>query len=344
MIKNIFKISLFTLVFWPCSIYAADFELSFQTHYPPGSAQYTDVHVPWAENIEKISNGNLKVNIFPIDAVVKGPEAIPSVKQGILDMAVWENFARQQEKPHLVFFSLPFIYKNARHGEAMLWEAYKQIPEVKAEIDDVGEVVTMWSSALYGISSMFPIRTPEDLQGKRVLFTNTEAGNLVKEWGGVPVFVTAADTYIGLQRGMGEAYIGAIPYQKSLRLFEVAKYITVLPSSGASLYASVNKDVWADLSSEQQKLLKEEGARLGRLTAESLDADVQAALDLYTEYGAEVINLTDDEFSVFYKASKAMLDTYWVERLASFGIKGDGKEWISRMYEISNSVPAPADK
>lgn len=313
-------------------------ELSFQSHYPPASAQYNQVDKVWSAAVGEKSNGSLIINLFSVDAVVKGSETIEGIKKGVLDISYWDNFSQQKKTPYSTLFSLPFLFKNATHGQKLLMAAYNEIPELKAEIDSTGVFLTGWSSALYGISSMEPIRSPADLKGKRVLFTNTEAGNLVKEWGGIPVFVTAADTYVGLQRGMGQAYIGAIPYQKSLRLFEVAKYLTVLPSSGAALYISINKEVFESLSDEHKNILTETAATAGPAFAKCLDDDVNAAQDLYRGAGATVINLSPEELAVFSAAAEDMLAEKWGERLVNNGVKGDPLAWMDRMYKLSDRV------
>ena len=240
-------------------------------------------------------------------------------------------------------FNLPFLTKNSRHGTAVLNTMYESLPEYKQDTDNVGVPLAMWSSASFGISSVnIPVRSPADIKGRRVLITGASDSVAIEAWGGIPVFVTPSDVYVGLQRGMGEMYYTAIPYQKGLRVMEVAKYITPLPSTANQMVLSINRDLYEDLSDEQKQLLHSEtGRALSERIAENLDADVENSLKLFEEAGAQVVNLSPEELEAFLDGLRTSIDGYWVENLKEVGIKGDTKAWINKYYEIAESVPVP---
>ena len=341
---KVFLASAMALVLTSAPVWAAgEIELSFQSVYAPAQTQNIEILVPWAEAFEQKSGGSLIVHFFPVSSIVDVNEAGHAIQSGMLDMGVWSGATFPRDTPYGYMFNLPFLTKNSRHGTAVLNTLYETVPECKQDTDSVGVPLAMWSSASFGISSVnIPVRSPADIKGRRVLISSASDSVAVEAWGGIPVFVTPSDVYVGLQRGMGEMFYTAIPFQKGLRLMEVAKYITPLPSTANQMVLAINRDLYEDLSEEQKQLLHAEtGRALSERIAENLDADVENCLKLFEEAGAQVVNLTPEELEAFLDGLRTSIDGYWVENLKEVGIKGDTKAWINKYYEIAESIPVP---
>lgn len=341
MLKSLFAAAAALLLVCPPAS-AANMELSFQSCYAPAQSQNIDILIPWAESFARKSGGSLVVNFFPMSAIVDAFEAAHGIMNGMLDMGIWGPASFPKEAPYGYAINLPFLTRNSRHGTALVRALYEQLPEFKADIDEVGVPLAQWVSASFAISSVnAPVRGPADIRGKRVLILSPSDSVTVEAWGGVPVLVTPADVYVGLQRGMGEMFYTAIPMQKGLRLMEVARYITPLPSTCNLMVLSINRDLYDDLDNEQKALLHAETEGLSERIAAHLDADVEGCLKLFEEAGAEVIALTPEEMEAFSKGLRDTIDGYWVKNLKDVGIKGDTRALIDRYYELAESLPAP---
>lgn len=333
---------LFGLLWCPSVHAAAELELSFSSGYSPAQTQTAEIVTPWAESFPEKSGGAMAVHVFPFGSHTHMDEVGHAIRDGSLDMGVWyATFPK--EAPFLQLFNLPFMMKSSRHGTALLYSLYEQIPEFRNEADSVGVLLTMWSSAKAGICSVnAPIRSPGDIRGKRILITSPYDAPTIEAWGGIPVFLDPTDVYVGLQRGMGEAYYNAIPFQKGLRLNEVARFITPLPAKAVAHYLSINRDLYADLSPAEKTVLHDLCNReLGEKYADSLDRDVDAVLQLFRDSGAQVMLLTPEEEKAFQAAVDPILSSYWEPRFQEIGLPGDIQAWIAKAYEISHSLPDP---
>ena len=342
MLKSLFAAALALPL--ACQVaFASDIELAFQSCYAPAQTQNVDILVPWAEAFKEKSGGSLIVNFFPVSSIVDVNETAHAVSSGMLDMGIWGPASFPKDSPYGYGINLPFLTKNSRHGTALIYSLYEQLPEFKEDVDKMGVLLSMWVSASFGISSVNnPVRSPADIKGKRVLIVSASDSVTIEAWGGIPVFVTPSDVYVGLQRGMGEMFYTAIPYQKGLRIMEVAKYITPIPSTANQMILSINRDLYEDLSEEQKSLLNAEtGRALAERIAANLDADVEGCLKLFEEAGAQVVNLTPEEQDVFFEGLQATVDGYWVESLKDAGVKGDTRALIDRYYQVAESIPVP---
>lgn len=343
MFKSFLAAAAAALFACPAAWAADNLELSFQSVYAPAQTQNVEILVPWAEAFEQKSGGSLIVHFFPVSAIVDINEAGHAIQSGMLDMGVWGGATFPKDTPYGYMINLPFLTRNSRHGTALLNTLYETVPEFKQDTDNMGVPLAMWTSASFGISSVnAPVRSPADIRGKRVLIISASDSVSIEAWGGIPVFVTPSDVYVGLQRGMGEMFYTAIPFQKGLRIMEVAKYITPLPSTANEMVMAINRDLYEDLSDEHKNLLHAEtGRALSERIAANLDADVVNCLKLFEEAGAQVINLTPEEMDAFFTGLRATIDSYWVGNLKDVGVKGDAKAWIDKYYQLADSVPDP---
>ncbi len=318
-------------------------ELNFQSVYPQTQTQNADFFIPWANSFAEKTNKELVVHFFGLGALVESSGVQDALRSGALDLCGFSPVSFPKLFPNTYLFSMPFLTKNARHGQAVLWALYDQVPEIKKEIDAAGEMLTMWSGAVYAFSSTtVPVTKPEDIKGRRVLVIIPADTIMIEALGGIPVYVTPADAYVGLQRGMGEIIYTGLPVSKALRVMELTKFVTPLASVTQPMAVAVNHTVWKeDLTDAQRALMKETtGREMARKIGESLDKDAQDILNMYVQAGAKIVTLDDAQRDVFVTALKPLIDGYWVKSGQDAGLK-DSKAAIERTYKIAASVPAP---
>ena len=202
-------------------------ELKFQSSYSPTQVQTTQVLDPWITKVKELSGGSINIKTFPMDSIVKIAQSHHAIQEGLLDLALCGDLA-PKEGPYTMLFGLPGAVKGPRHGSFYWDKVYSTVPEFKQEIDRYGLPVCFFSAAQCVIASVnSPIRTPSDLKGKRVLFNMPADSKMIEAWGGIPVIVSPPDTYVGLQRGMGECIYIPISLIKRTHIMELIKYETI---------------------------------------------------------------------------------------------------------------------
>ena len=343
-IRHVLAAALAALACLPAGARAADtvYEYNFQSPYNGPHVLNVEFFQPWVREVEKKSGGRLKLHFFMSGTLSKVSDCGPGIMNGNLDITSVEPGYQDTVFPNTLSFTVPHLVRDCTQGSALIWKAYATLPEVKAEWDRVGHLLTLWSTDRFGLfSTRGPIRSPADLNGKRVLVWNGGMVDMIKAWGGIPVQTTSNDTYMALQRGMGDVFFGPLPTGRAYKLMEVARDITILPASIQYMGLMVNREVWDELPADLQALLTETaggeqaGARLARLMYDATNKD----FDIMRAEGCTIYTLSDAEYQAFKDADRQVSMSYWTEELGHLGLK-DPAAAIRRAYDMAAATPA----
>ncbi|MBO4317483.1 MAG: TRAP transporter substrate-binding protein DctP [Mailhella sp.] len=320
--------------------YAAPLEMNFQSLYNPAQRQNADALEPWAKSFEEKSGGDMKMHFFYAGGLVEANAIYDSLKSGALDSAGWSTLDIKQT-PYFYMCQLPYLTKNQQQAYNVFKKMYEEIPEMKADLDSAGVLLSMAASAPVAIASKdIKLRTPADLAGKRVLVAGGGAfAEYVEAWGGIPVVVAMGDVYIGLQRGMGEMFICGVSCVKGARVQEFCKYMTVTGQTFTTPFPyTMNRALFEeDMNDQQRALTLELSKDLGQNVITSFLADVQNTYKEFEAAGMEVYFPNEDEMKQWVDGAKSTIDKLWVRRLKDAGV-ANPEEWIKKYYDFSASV------
>jgi TRAP-type C4-dicarboxylate transport system substrate-binding protein len=243
--------------------------------------------------------------------------------------------------PNAFAFMVPHITRDAVHAHRLYWKAYTTIPEIKAELDKNMKVLAVWGSdrsALYSVKN--PILTPKDLVGKRVLIWNPGQADQIKAWGGSPVQVAPNETYLSLQRGMGDALFAPLPVGVAYKLMEVSKHITIIPATTLFLSFGMNWDAWKELPADLQKIITDTtGEAFSKRSGELLYEHTNKDIETMKAAGVTIHTLTEAQYQAFKDADKTVTMEYWNKELTRVGVANPAAA-IARAYKMSAETPA----
>lgn len=320
---------------------AAKFEINYQSMYPPTHIFHEPFYKPAMERIKERTNGSLTIHLFPSGAIVKPDDLVPAIKNGNLDMGTAMLSFQSTLFPHAQAFHVPHLTTDSWQASDLFWKMYSEIPEIKAELDAIGKVITVWGADRFAFASRDKaIRTPADLKGKRVLLWTGNMVDMVKAWGGVPVQVGVNDIYMALQRGMGDVFLGPLPAIYPNKLYEVAKNITIMPSTPMVLVTFMNQKLWNSLGTENQTILMEEfgGEKASNISGELLYTGALKEIAAMEKLNCTFFSLTAEEYAMFKQADHDILQAYWNKELTRLGIQ-DPQMWMDKAYNMAKEIP-----
>lgn len=103
MLRNVWFVLLFTLILAVPQTWAAKYELKIQTAVP-GSSMYFKTMERMGDRIQKLSNGEIKVEVFPDGAIVKAFEVLDAVSEGIVNGGqAWTHYWSGKHPAGLLF-------------------------------------------------------------------------------------------------------------------------------------------------------------------------------------------------------------------------------------------------
>lgn len=290
----------------------------------------------WCNEITEKSGGDVVFHYYPLNGLVKTDATPAAVRSGSLDIGGLQLQTAVSLMPHSQTVALPFIVQNAREACTLFSIMFEKFPEMQNEVNKNFKFLAAMGSDRYAFASNnMLIKTPEDLKGKRVLVWAPYQIEEVKSWGGTPVQITSSETYMGLQRGLGEVAYVPCPSVESNKLNEVAKYITLIPSRSLPIIIVMNKGSWDSLPKNVQQLVTETtGTQLSHYLGEQLMQLTEEDNEKHKAKGCTVYSLTLEEQNLFKELAADANKAYWEDMLKRNGVK-DPDAWIAKVEALA---------
>ena len=155
------------------------------------------------EYVEEKLGDKYEVQIFPNELLGSAQKAIELTQTGAIDFVVagtanLETFADVYE-----IFSMPYLFDSEEVYKSVMQDT-EYMENVYASTDEAGFRVVTWYNAgtrnFYGKS---PIRTPEDLKGKKIRVQQSPASvEMVKAFGAAAAPMGFGEVYTAIQQGV----------------------------------------------------------------------------------------------------------------------------------------------
>lgn len=307
-------------------------ELKLGHFLPTRHHNHTVVMEPWAKEVAKRSNGSLTIKIYPsLQLGGTPPGMYNQVLSGVTDISFIVPGYTPTVFPATGIVELPYVTKNAQHATRILNSLFDKY--LAQEYKNV-KVLTFWTVDSYIFQSTKPIRTLEDIKGKKVRSPSAVQSEVAKALGAVPVNMPITNVYTSLERGVIDGFIAGPSALFSFKLDEVVKSMTTGYAGGnLVLLLVMNKKAYEALSPEHKKIIDEtSGEALGMRGAKAYDSQGAKGLELLrTRPGSQVIEFSAAEQAKIHKAAAPMIDA-WIAAREKEGTKA------REMYQAAKAI------
>lgn len=248
-----------------------------------------------AQEIEFLTEGRIKVQVFPSGTLSKGLEVRSAVRKGVAEIGhTWMGYDWGKDKTTVLFGG----YAGSMDSERMLHWIYEaggleMWREFNEERFDLVSFPAFTRTAEAFLHSRKPVRTLEDLKGLK--FRTAGAWlEISKGLGAAPVTMPGGEVYAALERGAIDATEWGTLYENQTTGFhKIAKYVIIpgIHQPTAPFEMVINQKAWAGIS-DRDKTLVELAAKI--VTFESwtrIGHEDAKALEFYKKAGNEIIEL-----------------------------------------------------
>lgn len=224
------------------SSYAAEqvITLKFSTLFP-ATHKVALLKGEWGKEVEKRTNGRVKVELFPGAVLTPPAQTYDSVKKGIADIGETFSSYTSGRFPLSEAVDLPLGVTSALQGTRMANAFYKKFKP--KEYDDV-KVLFMHTAAPQILCTKKPVNKLEEVKGLKIRSTGTSS-QIVQALGGAPVGMSMGEAYDAISRGVVNGVVGPVEIMKGWKLAEVLNSCTVYGSSHVNnAMVIMNKSKW----------------------------------------------------------------------------------------------------
>lgn len=330
----------------PAQSPAAVIKLTYTDHNPPTAWGTVNGTEPWLKEIEKATNGRVKIERYYAEALAKGTDAWMALKTGVADIAWCAQGYWPGLTPLSDVITLPFLpFKSGRQGGGILWKLREKYPELQKEYADVQVLLMHCTPPFSLITTKKQVKTMEDLKGLKLRILAGPPTDAFKALGAVPLLIGMSEVYMAMQKGTIDGMGIPLGVLEIFNLYEVIKYWTHVPLNTAYITVSMNKAKWNGLPSDIQKAIMSLSGYEGSRTYahnyhDTYDQPVRKEMEEWVQKGGhkvEEYTLPKDEVDRWIKVGGKPSWDRWVDSMEAKGLPG--KSVLADVLKLIESEP-----
>lgn len=250
---------------------AAQQEFVYGSWLPPREYMNATAIPNIFKDIEEQTKGQIKWKLIAGGQLADGKATFSAVQDNLMQAGIAIAVYVPSAAPslHTIYSTLVFGEDVVAGSGAALETMTLNCPSCQDEFRKLNAVgLAGWVAAPYKLLCTTPVKTVEDIKGKRIRATGGNA-EMLRSVGGVPVAGTLVEALSLLQRGGLDCVLGTTNWLQTIGYADFAKHVTEisLGMSGPAVGLWMNRDTWNKLSPEFKKIHLRAAARLTAETA-----------------------------------------------------------------------------
>jgi TRAP-type C4-dicarboxylate transport system substrate-binding protein len=288
--------------------------------FSPPMSRLAGVAEQWCKEVEKRSNGRVKIAFFAGGTLVPAPQSYEGAVRGITDISLTAQQWMAGRFPLTEGVALPIGVKNAVQGTKLINAWYQKFRP--KEYDDV-KVLYMFTSGPSHFMTLKQLTSIKQLRGLKIRAAG-ETSKIVSVMGAVPVSVPISDAYEAFQRGVCEGVLLAAETLKAFRWGDLLKGLQWNEGIGSisTLLVVMNKQKWNNLPPDIQKIIQQVSDEWIEKTATAWDDIDREAIEFAKSKGMKVYRILKEEEAITAQKMKPLLDAYLVN-MKKQGLPGE---------------------
>jgi TRAP-type transport system periplasmic protein len=293
-------------------------ELTYSIFFP-ATHRNTVLANEWAKEIEKRTDGRVKITVFPGGTLTPADKCYDGVENGISDIGMSVLGYTRGKFPLSEVIDLPLGYRSGKAATGLANAFCKKFSP--KEFDSV-QIMYLHAHGPGFIHTKKPVATLEDLKGVKIRCGGTVT-KIVSALGATPVGMPMPETYDALSRGVVEGSMAPVESLQGWKWGEVVKCTTEDYGAAYTMtfFVAMNKAKWQALPKDVRQIIEKVNEEWAGKTGEAWDEMDKAGRDYISALGNRISTLTPEENARWAKAVQPVLDDY-VKNMKDKGLPG----------------------
>jgi len=230
--------------------------------------------------------------------VAKDGEVLEAVQMGLLDIGyVIYPFEPAKLFLHNFGYFVPFSSPDMSLVKDITNRLFTEFPVMTQVFEkEYGQkMLSTIPGASYQMITTFPVKTLDDLQGKKIAAAGP---NLIvlQPTGAVPVQSAIGEGYTSFKTGVYQGWLILETIMAGLKWPEVAPYVTIIDLGAPPAVAlTINLKTWNGLPEAVRKIIAESGRLLADQGVKDVTAETLMAREVLKKMGAQIYVLPKEE-------------------------------------------------
>lgn len=304
--------------------FAENVVLRYSNWLPPTFHIQQRVLYPYFDEIEKITEGRVKVELSA-GPLGPPPRNYQLVADGVAGM-VWSLHGYTPGTfPTSELVELPFHSTDAEANSVAYWNVFKEFFEPANMHPGVHTLTVHTQPAGQVFNSVRAIESASDFEGLKIRSTNSGIANALTELGATPIGMPVTQMRDALAKGIVD---GVSLTDEALYNFNIAnlvKYELAVPGGlyNASMFLIVNQSLWDKISPEDQAaIMAISGEKLARDIGRAWQDEQDQAREKVVADGIQ-INEAEGPLLDYINDKLSGLDGAWKAKMDELNIDGE---------------------
>jgi TRAP-type transport system periplasmic protein len=296
-------------------------ELSFSHTIPP-VVPLAKAYMNWAQKVEELSKGRVKINIFWGESLLKAAEFYRGVQTGQADMTYYVIGLDWGLMPLNMFATLGFMgYPSRSAGTEIYHKIWNEFPEVRGEFKGVKVFASRMQPGNQLSFTKKQVRVPDDIKGMKIIALGGTFAAEMASMGAAPIDVKVGDMYMALERGMAEGISALMPVLDGFGIMKLLPYHTMFEGGATQSIDMVlmNQKTWNKLPPDIQKIFEDLDPYLGQQLRQSDGMALDRAIASAKEMNHTFITPTPEEMKLWIDAVQP-IHQKWINETEAKGL------------------------
>jgi len=316
--------------------------------YPPGSSFNQAVWPFWAKQLDKASNGRIKIKVYPAEQLAKATDLWEATEKGIIDIGHFFLMFEAGRFPISEYGYLPMIFTSNRTCGMTMTALYEKYPQIQAEFKDVKVLWFNGNAPAQFFTRSKPIKSLDDLKGLKINGGGLYWKYVGEQLGFAPIALPFPEIYDALAKGMIDGNTVEWEGQYIWKWYELDRYSL----GGVNLYiypfiTAMNKKKWESLPPDIQAAFEKcsgvKGAEMTGYIFDQHDLAGKKQIENHAKkQGLSPIEYISEETRAELKERLEPVRDMWRAEMKKMGVPGDQiLKDAEAMVEELNKEPIP---
>ncbi len=293
---------------------------------PAGQPRDQAAHF-FAERVEELSKGEMKITIGASSSFGDDVEMITALRLGTLDFSANSQGPLASAVPEFAMIGLPFLFKDT----ATAWKVLDgPVGEELARLTEQKKLILLanWCNGIRHITNNIrPIKTIADIKGLKIRTTPSDAVvlDIFEAVGANPTPMKFSELYLALQQGVVDGQENPFSNIYASKIHEVQKHLAVSGHKYEATPLLVSAVTWGKLSKDEREIIQ-------KAAVEARDLQRSLTEKANQEYRQKIadsgVDITEIEREEFVKATLPVYDKW----------KKVHGEFVAKIYKAAQEI------
>ncbi len=208
----------------------------------------------WMKELEKRTNGKVKVTPFYSESLGKAANSLDMLKTGICDLSLMPTGLLSKHFPVMDVLSLPGLVTDRTIGTEILYKLLDQ-GLLKKELAGYKPIVLQAHDPFYVVFAKKKVAKLDEFKGMKIRYPSVTVRSALETLGATPVSIPPAELFHALNSGILDGTTLSPGYLVTSKIYEIVKYLLWEPFSDGANIVLMSQKAWDSLPKDAQKTI-----------------------------------------------------------------------------------------